>query len=163
MRNIDLPDCFDILHEDAPQSVLDHYAFLIDTTIDGRLRGYDGPAKVLSGTPREIQSALKQGLQDALSFEMEGEMIVQPYVEDDAACLMICNGDGIERTWQDGDKRLPEGRHTVTLTFPGSVELEPVYMSASDIMIEHEGETWRFTLPAGECCLVKTNRPSWTR
>ena len=160
MKNSDLPDCFDILHEDAPRAVLDSYAFLVDVTLENRLHSYDGPAKVLHGTPVDIYTALQKGLKAELGFSMSGELIVQPYTEDNIACIGLYNGDGIQRTWQDGDKRMSEGTHTVTLAFEDNVSLSTEYLSASDIQIEQDGKMWRFTLPAGECCLLKTNRPA---
>lgn len=157
MKHLDMPDSFDILHEDAPQSVLDTYDILVDTTLENRLSSYKGKAQVLSGTAEEVHDAIKAALEKALGFSMEGALIVQPYVQNGKCCLAFYNGDGIRRTWQKGDERLPEGAHTVSLTFDGPIELTPDYQSNPDIRIEKEGNTYRFTLPAGDCCLIHTN------
>ena len=77
------------------------------------------------------------------------------------ACLALYNGDGVMRTWKEGDQRLPEGAHTVALTFARDIQLEADYLSAPDIRIECDGNAWRFTLPAGECCLLRSNWDDW--
>ena len=157
MKLLDMPDCFDILHEDAPKAVLDSYDVLVDTTLENRLSAYDGKAQVFSGTAEEIHDALKAALEKALLFAMDGALIVQPYIQSGKCCLALYNGDGIRRTWQEGDIRLPEGTHTVSLTFDGEIELRPDYQNNPDIRIEKEGNNYHFTLPAGDCCLIRTN------
>jgi len=157
MKHLDMPDSFDILHEDAPRALLDSYDILVDTTVENRLASYAGRAKVVSGTAEEVHDIIKAALEKALHFTMEGALIVQPYLQKGKCCLALYNGDGIRRTWQEGDIRLPEGTHTIALTFDDGIELTPDYQNNPDIRIEKEGNTYRFTLPAGDCCLIRTN------
>ncbi len=166
MRNSAFHDSVDILYEDAPAAVLNRYPLLVDATPGGRFSGsYQGSARVLSGEISEIHRTLQKELDRELGYEIEGNAIVQPFVKNGMACIAVYNGDGILRSVERGDERLPEGKHSVVLRFARPFDLKIEKQSADDVSVEVKEQAAEVTLPAGEFVLLSTGWPEeiWKR
>ena len=134
--NSELPDAFDILHDDTPEA-FSRYEYLIDLTGDPTFAKKHKCAKIEdipALLPKVMPCTVEGGLHWFLNRTKQGWR------------LIILNNDGIEKLPKDGLHILPEGDHTATVRLRDGGELRGMEGPAPE---RSDDGSYKLFLPSG--------------
>lgn len=158
LTNSRFGDLFDIIYEDAPESVLKKYDCLIDATPDGRFGIKQGNRyPVLSSQDRE---ALARQI-DALSTKLlpcTADNLHWLLSEDGRGCryVTVFNNEGNRRSIHNGDNLIREADATTVLTFREAAQPEIIRTGSEGVTLQHmDGNRWRLFIPAASFAIVR--------
>lgn len=158
LTNSGFGDLFDIIYEDAPDSVLQKYEHLIDCTPDNRFSTKQGNRhSVLNGhnqglLARQIDSLSKKILPctaDNLHWLLS---------QDDKGCryVTVFNNEGNRRSIHNGDNLIREADAATTLTFWEATQPKIIQTGSEGVLLEClDSKRWRLTVPAASFAILQ--------
>ena len=152
LTNSRLGDLFDIIYEDAGETVFDQYAYLIDATKEGAFAASTAAKNhkvLLSSDLEALEQQLHKLAAEMMPCYVDGLHWLVSVDENGQKYLSIFNNEGNERFLDRGDV-LDHGMDTwVNVTFKQNPNIRVIASSGDDIRICKESDSsYRVHIPA---------------
>ena len=158
MTNSRFGDLFDIIYEDASDEVFAKYDALIDASPDGRFAAKKGDKyKVFESSNLEkLESDLRAAEKEAMPCTVDKLHWLVSGDADGRRYLSVFNNEGNYRMRPVGDTIDNAADTTVTVTFKGAADINPIKLSAEGVKIHKVDEkTYKIDIPAAQFAIVE--------
>ena len=148
---------FDIIYDDAPDSALKNYKYLIDATKEGNFLKKKGEQfnVIDSSDLNKLEKTLKDLEKEIMPCYVEGLPYIVSTNEKGENFLTIFNNEGNERDENVGDIIHHEADKTVRVSFKEKPNLEVVYQSLKLEITKIDDKTYDILVPATVVTIMK--------